>query len=268
MLDIGILPAFVIYGAFTRSLLSKSISARDRMILLVMTVHSLFDFDFQFLVMCFVLLLFLEQKNIREIQVCALEKGAAAIICLLVCVLCIPTGISDFLYIHNEPQRAVQFYDGNTLAATELLVQTSDIGEMERLADKILKNNTHVSAAYSAKAYAEFSRGNIETFVEYELTAIRLAPYWYEEYINYLERLILCAESCLQENDIEEAIFCVERAEEIPEMLEEVRERTSRLGWETKYRPKVILSDDALTLLKELRNRIEKQMRSGFSDTA
>lgn len=268
MLDIGIIPALVIYGALTRSLFSKSMPARDRRILLVMTVHSLFDFDFQYLAMWFVLLLFLEQKNIREIQIRTLEKGAAALLFMLVCALCIPVGLSDFFYINNEPQRAVRFYSGNTLAAVELLARISDTGEKERLADQILENNTHVSAAYSAKAYAAFSKGNIEAFVENELTAIRLAPYWYDEYTNYLDCLALCAESCLQENEMEKAVFCMERAEEVPGMLEKVKERTSGLGWKTKYRPKVTLPDEDLVLLKELRDRIEKQARRGFSETA
>lgn len=268
MLDIGILPALVLYGALIRSLISKGISARERLVLLVITIHSLFDFDFQYLVMCFVLFLFLEQKNIRKIEVHELGKGAAALLFILTCVLCIPTGISDFFYIYNEPQKAVKFYDGNTLAAVELMAQTNDAVKMEQLADKILENNTHVSAAYRVKAYSEFSRGNIEKFVEYELTAIGLEPYWYEEYVNYLDRLVLCAESCLQKSETEKAIFCLERAEEIPGMLEEVKERTSRLGWETKYRPKVTLPGDELTVFKELRHRIEKQMRPGFSNTA
>lgn len=265
MLDIGIFPALVLYWAIARSLLSKSILTRDRMILLVMAVHSLFDFDFQYLEICFVLFLFLEQRNIRKIQIRTLGSRTAAVLFIFICVLCIPTGISDFFYIYNEPQRAIQFYGGNTLAAVELLGQTSNMGLKERLADHILENNTHVSAAYHAKADAEFSRGNIEKFVEYELTAIRLEPYKFEEYTNYLDCLALYAESCMQEQEMEKAVFCVEQAEKIPGMLREVKERTSTLGWKTKYSPKVTLPDDDLARLKVLRKRIDNQIIAGRS---
>lgn len=257
MLDIGIVPALVIYGAIFKSLLSKSISARNRLILLVMTLHSLFDYDFQFLMMYFVLLLFLEAYNIKQFRISVLTKTVSVAVLAFTSILFMTVGVSDFFYIRNEPKQAVRFYGGNTMAGIALLEQAGDAEEMEQRAEAILENNRHVSVAYSAKARAAFSKGDVETFVQYKLIAIRLAPYQYEEYTDYLECLAFCAESYLREGDVESAAFCMKRAEEIPGMLKKVEERTSSLGWKIKDRPKVTLSDKELTIISEMGSWIE-----------
>lgn len=257
MLDIGILPALVMYGAILKSLFSKSIAARDRLVLLVMTLHSLFDYDFQFLVIFFVLLLFLEMRKIKQFRISMLTKTVSAAVLVLIFILFITAGISDFFYIKNRPEQAVRFYKGNTLAEIALLEKAGNAEEMEQIADAVLENNRHVSVAYSAKARTAFSNGDIETFVEYKLMAIHLAPYQYEEYIDYLNCLALCAKSYLREGETESAEFCVKQAEEIPGMLAEVKEKTSSLGWKIKDRPKVTLSEKDLALIREMESWIE-----------
>ena len=58
---------------------------------------------------------------------------------------------------------------------------------------------------------------------------------------------------------MESAEFCVEQAEKIPKMLEEVGERTSSLGWRIKDRPKAALSQKDLERIEEMRSRIENE---------
>lgn len=253
MLDIGIVPALLIYGAVIRSLLSENTSERDRVILVVMLLHSLFDYDFQFLMMCFVLLLFLDIRNVKKIKISILTKIAAGLSMIVIAVLSVIAGASDCFYIKGEPEQAIRFYGGNTMAKIELLNMSEGPEEMEKRADSILEGNSHVSVAYSAKARAVFSQGDVEAFVRYKLTAIRLAPYQYEEYVDYLNSLAYCAELYKQANDMDSARFCAERAAEIPHMLENVKEGTSRLGWKINDQPEVTLSREDLKLIEEMR---------------
>lgn len=253
MLDIGIVPALLIYGAVIRSLLSENTSERDRVILAVMLLHSLFDYDFQFLMMCFVLLLFLDIRNVKRIKISILTKIAAGLSMIVIAVLSVIAGASDYFYIKGEPEQAIRFYGGNMMAKIELLNMSEGPEEMEKRADSILEGNSHVSVAYSAKARAAFSQGDVEAFVRYKLTAIRLAPYQYEEYVDYLNSLAYCAELYKQANDMDSARFCAERAAEIPHMLENVKEGTSRLGWKINDQPEVTLSREDLKLIEEMR---------------
>jgi len=173
MLDIGIVPAVLMYGAVIRSLLSENTSERDKVILAVMLLHSLFDYDFQFLMMCFVLLLFLDIRNVKKIRISILTKIAAGLSMIVIAVLSVIAGVSDCFYIKGEPEQAIRFYGGNTMAKIELLNMSEGPEEMEKRADSILEGNSHVSVAYSAKARAAFSHGDVEAFIRYKLTAIR-----------------------------------------------------------------------------------------------
>lgn len=252
MLDIGIVPAILMYGAILRSMLSKNTSERNKVVLLVMFLHSLFDYDFQFLALYFVLLLFLDVQNIKKIKVSVLTKGTAVAALAVLVVLSGVVGTSEFLYVNRKPEAAVRIYGGNTLAKMELLSLVEEADELEELADSILEGNSHVSVAYSARARVAFARGDVETFVENKLTAIRLAPYQYEEYLDYLAALVYSVKLYREAGDEESARFCVERAKEIPRMLEEVEERTSSLAWMINDRPEVTLSEENMRLIEEM----------------
>lgn len=258
MLDIGILPAVLLYGAIGRSLMSGHIPKRNRLILLVMLMHSLFDYDFQFLAMYFILLLFLDLKNIRKVHISILTKATAVAVLLATVCAFASAGISDFFYIKGDFPKAVSFYGGNTMAKIELLKEADSAEEMEQIADSILENNAQVSVAYSAKAQVAFAEGKVEEFIRYKLLAIQKAPYQYDEYIDYLDCLAYCAKRYLQAGDAESAKVCVEQARNIPRMLKEVGNRTSSLGWKINDRPEVALSQKDLERIEEMVHWIDE----------
>ena len=65
LLDAGVIPAVFMGAAVLRSVFTKRTQSRNRIVLSIMILHSLFDYDFQFLAMGFVLILFLDMRNIK-----------------------------------------------------------------------------------------------------------------------------------------------------------------------------------------------------------
>lgn len=253
MLDVGIIAALLFYGAMIKSIVSKTNKGRNRVILLVLMLHSFVDYDFQFLIIGFIMLLFLDITNLKEIRtanvtgvICGGLAGGA--LCVSICI-----GMSEILYMANHCEQAVFCYGGNTMAKTELLLNAEESEEMEEIADDILKSNKQSAVAYSAKARATLSHGDVEGFVKYKLRTIQLAPYQYEEYVDYLESLAFCYSKYYEAGDMEGAKFCAKRADAIPKMLEEVKERTSWLGWKIKDVPKVVLSHENMELIEEMK---------------
>ena len=51
---------------------------------------------------------------------------------------------------------------------------------------------------------------------------------------------------------MEDAKICAEKAAEIPDMLDELREKTSFLAWRINDRPQVTLSRENLELIEEM----------------
>ncbi|URW88625.1 O-antigen ligase family protein [[Ruminococcus] torques] len=69
LLDAGVIPAVFMGAAVLRSVFTKRTQSRNRIVLSIMILHSLFDYDFQFLAMGFVLILFLDMRNIKTQKV-------------------------------------------------------------------------------------------------------------------------------------------------------------------------------------------------------
>lgn len=256
MLDVGVIPAVLFYVSILKSVLSRKISARNRIVLIVMVLHSFVDYDFQFITMFMVLLLFVEMKNFKEVQVTVFTKTASVVFAVVLVGLNVVTGISQFSFSNGRYDKAVQFYDGNTRAKVFMLGQVESLEEMSRLADEIIEANEYVSVAYSARARAAYAKGDVEGFIKNKLKAIKLAPYQYEEYLDYLDSLLLSIVEYLKAEDVESAKVCLKRAEEVPEMLEEVKNRTSSLGWKIKDTPQVTLSHEYIKLLEEMKAKV------------
>lgn len=256
ILDVGFIPAFCFYGLIIKSVWGfwkkERVKCRNGLVLLVMLLHSLFDYDFQFLVMYAVLMLFLERKEPKELKVSMLSVIAAGCALIAGCAGVFSVGRSDFLYMRNSPEQALKAYGGNTLAKIAMLLRAETTEEMDIQADSILESNQHVPVAYTAKARAAYAEGDMEAFIEYKLKAIQLGPYQRAEYEDYLYTLALGRQLFLEADDVASAEYCVERAKEIPEMLEAVKKRTSSLGWKIKDKPDVTLSESEKEILEEM----------------
>lgn len=259
MLDIGIIPGIFLYIGIVKSIFSSRTEARNKIVLTVLLLHSLFDYDLQFLIMWYVLILFIDLGTIKEYKISGLTKTVSAIVGAAVIGCAVSVGLSDLFYIINDFSKAEQMYEGNTLAKIDSLSEIESVEELQEKADEILKENEHVAIAYSAKARALFSQGDVEGFIKNKLTALQRAPYQYEEYTDYLDTLAYCVGEYIQKKDMDSAKSCLLRAEQVPGMLETVKKKTSMLGWKIKDRPEVTLSQEYFDLIDEMREKINEK---------
>lgn len=259
MLDIGIIPGIFLYIGIVKSIFPSRTEARNKIVLTVLLLHSLFDYDLQFLTMWYVLILFIDLGTIKEYKISGLTKTVSAIVGAAVIGCAVSVGLSDLFYIINDFSKAEQMYEGNTLAKIDSLSEIESVEELQEKADEILTENEHVAIAYSAKARALFSQGDVEGFIKNKLTALQRAPYQYEEYTDYLDTLAYCVGEYIQKKDMDSAKSCLLRAEQVPGMLETVKKKTSMLGWKIKDRPEVTLSQEYFDLIDEMREKINEK---------
>lgn len=257
MLDMGIVPALIIYGNLIR-LIVKSENTRDKIILLILTLHSLFDYDLQFVVIWMVLIIFMDFKNIKEGRVPGFSKVCITMTGIIVAICTIFIGSSDIVYMLGNSKLALKLYEGNMQARITVLSNTKGTEKLKKQAENILDRNSHVSVAYSALALSAFSDGEIDNYIKYKLTAIKMAPYQYDEYVDYLDTLLYCADEYLNSDDKESARTCVLRAAQVPELLKEAEEKTSSLGWRIHDIPQVRLSYGQTSRIEEYQNKINQ----------
>lgn len=259
MLDVGILPALAVFANLVRMIVKSKEKNGYRFIVAVILFHSLLDYDFQFIFMWMVLILFLDIHNIKEKNISIPEKAAVTVLGALACIGSLVIGLSDAFYTAGNAEQALKLYGGNMQARIFCLSEAEDAQEMKIQAENILERNRHISVAYSALARAAIAEGDMQAFIKYKLTAIKLAPYQYDEYIDYFDTLIYCADEYLEADDVESAKTCVLRAEQIPELLEEVEIKTSPLGWKIRDYPRVSLSHEDLSKIERYKDLINNR---------
>ena len=248
LLDVGWLPTALALFAVVKSLLPGQNSRLGRMLVLAICAHSLFDFDLQFVALGFVLLLAmdLEREETTPFRAEGLMVTAG---CAVVC-LSLYFGAASGLYYAHAYEAAATLYPGYTGAWLQLLPQAADAAEMDRLADRVLKQNRSAALAYDAKARAAYADGDIQAMIEYKQQAIALAKYALEEYLDYFDMLAVGVQLYEQAGDRASADYCRACLRSIPDMLARTLEDTSPLAWRIDDKP-------SLTLPEPYRQRLE-----------
>lgn len=258
ILDIGIIPGLLFYIGIMKSIVSSRVDKRNKTVLLIILLHSLLDYDFQFLAMWYVLILFLDFHGIREYKISNVTKVFVSVMSLGIILGTTCVGLSDWFYVTNNYRYAEKVYEGNTLAKIAQLGEIKSMEKLQEKAEEILEENKHVAIAYSAKARALFSQGDVEGFIKNKLTVLRIAPYQYEEYVDYLAMLSYCVEEYSEQKEWESAKMCLQRAEAVPRMLDETKKKTSELGWKIKDKPKLTLSKEYLELIEQMKEAVNE----------
>lgn len=268
ILDIGWIPGIFGVWIFVKNLVSKKLDRTAKSILFVIIMHSLFDFDLQFLSICFICFLVLDYGDDRERIPGGKRKGrgdvkgrkrrilsgiAVAGILFSVYFL-IPLGA----FYAGEYQTACQFYPGHTEAELILLENAQSKEEGELLADSILSRNHKASLAFDAKALASAMENDYGQMERYKEEAVKNNPYDIYEYVDYVSLLSRAVEYYHNHNDDEQTEYYIERILEIPGRLEEMKARTSGLGWKIKDRPELELPDEIEEYILELQRRNQK----------
>ncbi len=243
MLDAGWLPALLLIAAMVKAFFRRGDNAlRRRLVIFLFAAHGCFDFDMQFLAMASLLVASLDYDEGKARTVKA-RTGTLCAACAAG-ALCLYMGAAELLYSVGLYKASETLYPWNTQADTALMSATEDAGEMEAIADRIIARNGHVSVAYSAKALAAYSRGDIGGVIEYMDMVLDEAPFLYDEYEQYAYMLIYGIESYTAQGDTASAAVCREKLLETAQKLEAVNDRLSRLGSMISDQPVTELPED------------------------
>ena len=242
LLDIGWIPSVMMIVAVVKSFIKKGVSLTKRMLIGAMTAHALFDFDFQFVSLAFILILAmdLDSGDVLEIQSRNVIRGVGGV----AAAISVWLGISSGLYQLDRWDAALKVYPGYTDARISKLSKLEDADEMEPIADGILEWNKSISLAYSAKARAAYAKGDFVSMITYKQKAISLSRYTLDEYLDYFNMLYVGAQLYQSNGDSNSAMYCIQKLLEIPSMLEQVLDGTDGIAWKIKDKPDLKLPDE------------------------
>lgn len=255
MLDIGVIPSLLFYYMIIKSIIKSN--QRNQMILFVILLHSLFDYDFQFIVVLLILVLFLNNTNIKQYDISILTQGLVAIIGIGCIILSIKLGVSEYYYINGQYQKSYNWYHDNTMAEVSLLQQTTDVNEAQSYVDDIINRNNHIYIVYDMKAQIALANGDIEEYMNLEDQVLTLAPYHYDMYENYFNIIESCFNQYIENNDQDSAYYCYMKLSEIVSELESANENINPLIYKTRDAPDTSIIDGMNEKLIQFNKLIE-----------
>lgn len=251
LLDFGWIPTLILCAAAIRQLVSKNGPWKKKLILAVILAHCMMDFDLQYLTIWMCLLTVLDLREGKRYEFAPRGIGIRAAVCISV-FAGLWLGMGDLLYYAGGTDLCLSVTPFHTLALERKLTAVSDPDETDTLADRVLKINSDVSLAHSAKANVAFSKGNVLLMMEEKECAIQMDPYSLDEYLDYFEKLDYVLQLYLQQGDRTSAAYCLQKIQSIPRMLMELEERSSELAWKIEHTPQITLPEEYQTRLEQL----------------
>ena len=227
---------------------------QSKMIIIVIILHSIMDFNLQFISIVFLLFTAMDadgsdNKVIKEFtKKSVLVSGTVVILCFSMWM-----STASALYYLKMYRESVLVYPGYTNAWMQLLTEAENAEEMDELAEHILKLNPDNPLANNAKARVAYFRGDFGNMITYKEKALEYYRYSLDEYLDYFNMLYVGYQLYLENGDSISAEVCAENIKEIPKMLEDVVKKTDSLAYQINDKPELELPVEYEEILSIIR---------------
>ena len=275
-LDYGILVALVFLISILRRILiyfktylknrkeSSKVKENNRNLisfLVVFTIftHCLFEFDFEFISVAFILLLIISiNHDTKKSKYIEIKKSFVQIIFILVIlVLNIYFGIASFANYLGNYNLALNFLPNYTEAKLKSLennMENNNFNNANELADEILEYNEYSVEAYLTKVSYFLEKEEYTKVLENLNKAILLDKYNIEEYNNYVLVLSQIINKKIINEEYEDVDFYIKEVLKVEQMLDNLENATSKLSKYFIDKPIFELNDESKKYIETLKN--------------
>ena len=236
-LDAGIVVAVLFVIVIIKNIFSKKNSTEKRIILAVIVLHSLFDFDLQYLFMFCLLIMCLDTESYRKIcidKICALTIPTAAALASVYFMAAL------FFEYAGNTKASLALYPYNTFALETEMYSHDSKGD----AEKVIRLNGMLPSAYEQAVSGKIDEWEYEQAEEYLSKMIKYAgydSYYYNQAIYYYS---MCLEQAVRQNDMENAKTILEDIKNVPDIIKEKEQSASKFAYRINDKPEIELQDD------------------------
>lgn len=244
-LDAGIIAAIALVVMIIANIWNKKISRQNRIILTLLFLHCLFDFDLQYSAMFCILLMCMEgeQEHYRE------WKGISTnLVTVLTASACVYFSIAFGMGYFGWNELSLAMYPGNTFVRENRMMEEEN-GED---AEIIIKKNGMIVSAYEYAAIQHLEHTEyLEAYGDIR-EMIQNAGYQMDYYNQAVYELSIALDQALKSNDDSGAQKILEEIQAIPERLDELEERTSALAYKINDKPSFVLEEQVEEYINNL----------------
>lgn len=237
-LDVGWIPAIMLIFAFVKEFIRGG--EREKLLIFVIFAHALFDFDFQFIYMAFVVLLI---SNVGEGKAFTVRTdflmNSFAVLYSVFMIYCGVSFALDKFGNYKTTMKLTPFYTDSSITA---VTKETDGDYLYTLSEKLIKKNPHISQAWDVKSQIAYLLKDYDSAVVCKKEAIKLRKYDIKNYDDYVEKLYVGLQYNLTKNNMEKANIYLAEILSVKSDLEELKSKTSKLAFMIRDVPSFDLS--------------------------
>ena len=226
-IEIGVIPALLFAVVVVKQLFSKQTSLLQKLVMTAIMLHSLFDYDLQFISILFVLLLCFDYPNIQEKEVDS--KLIPTVIVSVFAVLYVVIGLSAFCNYIGDHQKSVYYYK-NTPSLIILMQSTNDKQSAYVIAQEILKRNDSVYEPNNVMANIYSADNKYGKAIKQMELVIEKDPRTMQHYRDYIDLLVKANKYYEERGETEKSQNCKNKIASVDDMIMELKENTATRG--------------------------------------
>lgn len=252
-LDVGILPCLLFITVLVSSFISKKINKESKVIIIVIILHSLFDFNLQFVSVFFVLVICLDLYSGNQTKLFSKKYKILSYSMMSICiVISIYTGLALSFHYFGLTDLSIQYLPIYTEAKIEKLKVIDDMEQGIKLAKSIEKYNVNVAIVYDVYAVYEMQRNNYRQMISYKEKSLELQKYNIDTYDNYINMLYIATEYYKENETIHNEY--IDKIKSVPFIIDRIKKDTDNLAYKINDKPDLELSTKSKQIIDYIKN--------------
>lgn len=248
VVDAGVIPALLIVATFIIGFFDKKVTARDRVLMLIILGHSLIDFNMEFLAITLVLFMTLEFNKKQELTKVNNIKIAIYSCGLIYIFFAVVTTLNNF----GQYEIANSMFSYSITLNKELEIAESTEKRIE-IAEELYDKNKYFLNASALLSKKEQNLGNYEKAHEYELWIVKNKKYTMLNYIQYVQFLEKVIQHYYVNGEIETMKMYVDRLVNVETMIENVKETSDELAYKIVHKPRLDIPEEMTLYIQQMK---------------
>ena len=225
---------------------------RRRVVLLLVGIHMLFDFDLQyFAILMIVLICFSmnqlsdKQKGVIVLRRTPLIKGIANTSLVLFLLTYIWLGVADFMQSHNMREESLYIYPWTADVKLHAIAETNDKEVRNQYAEELVDDVQYVGPAYEVLSEKAMDEGDVYTAMEMRRNSVIYQKYSIDKYEEYATLLCDIIDT-YKDTDKEIVNKALSNLSEIPELINKTESETSAIAYIINDAPEFTMSNEVV----------------------
>jgi tetratricopeptide (TPR) repeat protein len=240
-LDISIVGGLLFLGLFAVNILNRRLDKLSKVMLLVILIHSLIDFDFEFSLMYFIVFLIIGFDDHQSLYI-SYKKGWQMAVLTVVTLIYSYMFTATFLMYNNQYEKAYALYPLYTDAKIKKVTNDHKYTiEDFRLCEELTNSNEYLVEAFAYQRDYYYNSGDYEKAMETAEKVMQLNPINIKHVEHYSDILLAYTKWQVSNGLYEEANITNDKVLGLPEYLTELA-KNRNTDYNVIHKPNLVMT--------------------------